>query len=724
MKRTLIFLFIPWLLTTCGDDEVGSRSYPRVRTQAVTDINSTGALFQGEITFSSTAIIDHGFMWYTGASGLAETFSLGPTSGKGKFQGRIERSLAENVKYHVKAYARSADHIVYGDVVDFISLGSNAPKAVKIIPEAGTWGDTLLILGENFARWKASNVVKFNDVESLVVKSSEDSLQVIVPAALASHKSDISVSFSGNGNTLEEAFELRLPEIDKLSSDVANVGDQITITGKYLRSLNTKVTFGTVQAEILELRKNEIVCKVPSGNVSPVVMLRVSTGDAMFAEVPFTLNVQQIHEIIPALAFFNDVITIKGQYLVADLSETTVDFGGVDATVISATADELQVIVPANLAVPACKIGVTCNGIRILSTQDFRLKPPVIESINPIRGSPGEIVTITGKYLTNGVLYFGNEYSPFTIVDASETEIQFELPDSPPYRNAHGENIRVVVAGQEAVSDDKLEIAWVLRPAGDWFGDAAVVVINSRAYLMNATTFWSFNGQSDWRQLERPDGLSIAPQFEFDVKGIAYYGSFEDNSFWAYDPSSETWMRKNDIPFENVSWEAKGFSLSDKAFALSMNGNTLELWKYDDAADDWDQKPPVPFPLSVWWESFVIGNDFYVARKDVNQLWKFNVSTEAWTNVGDLPFYLVEHSGISFAIGNYGYIVNAMGDWGVEGQVWRFDAGNATWHRDVNYCAPWDGAAIRTWGTTFSLDGKGYVLSDDQLAMEFVPPQE
>ena len=189
------------IIGSCTNEEITPRSYPRVNTQEVTNITSGGALFSAEITFTSAPILDHGFLWSEYSDVLfsySDKISLGSKSGAGSFVANCDRSLQEGKTYYVRGYAISEDHTVYGDVVTFISLGGKAPIMKDFYPSLAIWDDTVTIVGENFSSVLSKNVVKFNDVEALILKASTDTLQAKVPYSLTKKFSTVSVSVVGN----------------------------------------------------------------------------------------------------------------------------------------------------------------------------------------------------------------------------------------------------------------------------------------------------------------------------------------------------------------------------------------------------------------------------------------------------------------------------------------------------------------------------------------------
>ncbi|MEO7989450.1 MAG: hypothetical protein ABI663_07915 [Chryseolinea sp.] len=122
MKKALLIIAMTFVLFGCTKDEITPRDYPRIRTYSVTEITPTGARFNGEITFTSVDIVDHGFLWHTTNSvnfTTATKISLGPKSDAGLFDVLLDTNLPFGKTFYMRTYAISNDNVVYGEMVAF-----------------------------------------------------------------------------------------------------------------------------------------------------------------------------------------------------------------------------------------------------------------------------------------------------------------------------------------------------------------------------------------------------------------------------------------------------------------------------------------------------------------------------------------------------------------------------------------------------------------------------
>jgi hypothetical protein len=294
MKKLVVASII--MLFSCTDEEVTSREFPRVKTSGVTDVNGTGAMFHAGILSSPVPVSDHGFLWHDQTSPLfenADRISLGPRSTLGSFESLCERGLAKGKKYYVRGYAVSENNIVYGNTVEFMSMGSKPPALVDFSPKVASWGDTITLTGTNFSVSSTKNVVKFDASTAIFVNASSDMIRVKVPYDIHNELTSISIVESGTGitSTLSTDFQLRAPEITSVTPSSASPGAIVVIKGNFLGSTKKLVYFNAVRATITNNTQNTITCEVPAGLPSGLVALKVITGnDNLFTTTSFEIE--------------------------------------------------------------------------------------------------------------------------------------------------------------------------------------------------------------------------------------------------------------------------------------------------------------------------------------------------------------------------------------------------------------------------------------------------
>src|SRR5690606_5075929 len=161
-------------------------------------------------------VIEYGFVWGENTNPTIEASEKKIVSEKlesDKFRAQISTTLKEGVTYHVKAYAKSEEYLVYGKEVSFISLGSKAPSLTDFNPKKGTWGDTVMILGSNFSYKEENNSVFFGELKANVISSTDTTLAVVIPSKANVEKVKIAVSILGNAVVSKEDFTYLVPEL-------------------------------------------------------------------------------------------------------------------------------------------------------------------------------------------------------------------------------------------------------------------------------------------------------------------------------------------------------------------------------------------------------------------------------------------------------------------------------------------------------------------------------
>jgi len=286
-------LLVVCFTSSCTNDDVIPRPYPRVNTIKVESIDPNGALFSGEIFYADVAVRDHGFLWSPYSNVVlanADKVSLGSKDGAGRFEAAADWGLENGKTYYMRAYAVSDKHEVYGDIESFVAKGSAVPVITGISPEKATWGDTLDIIGENFSLLAVTNQVTLHNTPVEIVGGDKETLRIKIPYYFAFEFSDVTIAAQGQMSTSPKQFQLHSPDIQSISPASGSTGTVITITGTYLSSSYAKVYFNGVEAPLFDLKPNAVIVKVPAGLPLGSVQVKVVTGDGnLFVTTTFTV---------------------------------------------------------------------------------------------------------------------------------------------------------------------------------------------------------------------------------------------------------------------------------------------------------------------------------------------------------------------------------------------------------------------------------------------------
>ncbi len=153
----------------------------------------------------------------------------------------------------------------------------------------------------------------------------------------------ISLGFLSACDEDEGTTEPLIPVILSISPESGEPGDQVTISGTDLANA-TRVTFGSVEANITSNTNSEIVTTVPEGASTGKVSVVTSGGTAVSTadfEV-IIIGAATVTSVSRISAQAGENITLSGTEMT---TVSSVSIGGVEATVVSATDTEVEITV-------------------------------------------------------------------------------------------------------------------------------------------------------------------------------------------------------------------------------------------------------------------------------------------------------------------------------------------------------------------------------------------
>jgi hypothetical protein len=405
--RIILYSLFVFLFSYCEDESSQPRSYPRVLTMAVSDISKSGAKFSAEIlSLGSEDIIEHGFVWgittYPTLQYSNKTF-MGRTDRTGLFTADIGTSLAQGVKYSMRPFLQTSEHLIYGPIVDFVSLGSGSPEITGFMPHTAGWKDTLYIKGRNFSWITSENSVRLDNELCNVLASTDSTLTITVETNIVKIKNILSVELAGNRALYtKDTFSLKPPVLKDFNPKTACWGDTLYLSGRSLKFVTSKqgnyIKLGPYSCSMLGSKNDStIAIRIPneittlSSNITILI-----NGFNLQGSTPFTLKAPEF-TFSPKSGTWGSTITLTGK-INSNYSRNSVYFDNISAAITSTSAKELKVQVPDGLSAIKSKIIYKAEPFTITSADTFRLNAPVITSFSPVKGPSGSTVVIKGKY--------------------------------------------------------------------------------------------------------------------------------------------------------------------------------------------------------------------------------------------------------------------------------------------------------------------------------------
>lgn len=317
-------------------------------------------------------------------------------------------------------------------------------RLTSVMPASGSsaGGEPVAILGTGLLA--AGTVATVGPNAGTVQSSLGDgtSLTVLTPAGSGSV--DLTVTLSdGQSATLVGGFAFSVPAptvvgIDPATGPSSGLGT-VTISGTSFNLPGLSVTFGGVAAAIIAGTETATsfdaqVPPLPSLPTidTPVDVVVTHVGGSSLP-VTYTYQVLRLTGLSPAVGspLGGNAVTLQGTGLVA--TGTTVAFGGVSATVVSAldSGTSLSVLAPAGSGVVDVEVNLA-DGQSVALQAAYTYSSLVVTSLDPVSGNPcgGDTVTLTGAGFVPGEMQvtFGGTAATSVQVDPSGASMTVTTP--------------------------------------------------------------------------------------------------------------------------------------------------------------------------------------------------------------------------------------------------------------------------------------------------------
>lgn len=615
LKKILLislFIFSSYILVNCDEDEVTSRDYPRIKTLPVTEITSEGAKFSADIIFRGKFdVVNYGFVWGTDENPTKESSDrviYSDNVQSKSFTEKIETTLQEDVSYFVRSFIETQDFVVYGSNVNFLSLGSGAPKIKSISPLEIGFCDTVYVKGSNFSYLKDQNNLKFGSVRGNIISTSDTLIKTFAPDSINASSLNIELDIQGNRTISEESIEIKKPSIETIHPTSVILGDTITITGKNFtknNQTNSILINGSI-AEVISSSCDILKAIIPIVN-GPLRVTASNLTNLASDTYQIDLLEPELLELKPNKSNIGNQIEILGNNFGYLRDGLKIKVDSLVSDIISFENNRIIIEVPDGIYNKRnTEISVFINS-KLISSKEFTILDPWLRKSDiPNSSNPSD----TGYYGATGFSINGYGY-----VGLGLGAGQFNSQDFWKY---------------DPSSNSWTEIA-SFPGTPRYF--ATSFVIGGEAYVGG--------------------GYGL----------IGDYESIEKKDFWKYNPVSNSWTRIADFPY--VFSKAVGLSSKGNGFVVTRNEKE-NFWKYDPNTNSW-----IIMPFFQVGNSFVglvdsgfeIDGDLYVYvsgnSTGVHELHKFDLLTNTWTRKADLPSFNIDRgdtNGVS--IDGKGYILN------------------------------------------------------------------
>lgn len=632
--KTTYLIIIFFCFLNCTDEIIKTKDYPTIKTLEVTDISREGAVYNATIDNpSNQQIIEYGFVWKW-KGGIVRADPILENSDKvvlsqsiinDQFSEVISSSLSVGANYLVRAYIKTQEYLVYGNVVSFKSLGSNPPIFSDFSPKIGNWGDTIYLKGKGFSSVTNQNVVTFKNFSSKLFHSTDSTITCIVPSEIRDRFVPINVRTPGGTATSKTNFELISPQITSISPLNGTFGDELTITGENFAELitNNEVYFGNVPASITYADQNIIKVLVPNNIESSTESIKVISNlkETVYSS-NFNLNTPEITSIEDGV-YANSEITILLKNYHPVPTRTTILINNSLAEILDQNTYNFTVKVPWGP----------------FNKRKFKIEVQVLDMIYE---HPEEINILDKWVLVSDRLRFNFNRSIDNAVVANGHAYVVA-----PEGGSSGQNFDLWKFNSEEYTWQKITI-----PFSSEFNLSSGIVEsdgkNIYVYIPNTTNdFWKFDTETlIWSQQSNFIGNKRNVPTHFSIGEDIYVGLGVDyepsipiyySDFYKYTPSTDQWVRVSDVPFSNF----QGGRIRTTSFVINglgyFTGGALstgdtDSWSYNPITDQWIQIADSPYAFYSGDAAFELNGFGYItgSGNSLTESWRYNPLTNIW----------------------------------------------------------------------------------------------
>ncbi|MCX6272744.1 MAG: IPT/TIG domain-containing protein [Bacteroidetes bacterium] len=425
----------------------------------------------------------------------------------------------------------------------------------------------------------------------------------------------------------------------------------------------------------------------------------------------------QLDNINPKEGFDGTVVTLTGTGFSHDTQNNEVFINNVPAAVVASTGNSITFKTPRMSFFGDAPIALKVGSHLVSSTLTFKILGPEIESYSSLSGYSGGYLTLNGKNFTQNGLNLDVYFDSFkvTIIDYSETTIKVLIPFfSDNLLTDKSVAVKIVNGLKTAVCEDYFMIkkSWEPRQAtpftGGWPFQA--VTYNEKGYIFepNSSTLYEYDPVlNTWNSM--PSSLfpgqkiysSLIVRHGNKLIKAGGYNALQQplNELWIFSFADNTWVKKNDIPF-NFD-KSVAFEQNNQIFVITSGAR---VWRCDFENEQYVQLNDFPVSFSGSYEfatSFVADGKVYVVT--AGKTWQYNDQNDSWL-AKSANYFSQNHSDTetkAFTLKNTGYILQE-GD-----ELFKYYVENDKWLRVSEF----PGCPYNVYQAIFTIGTKTYVAA-------------
>lgn len=736
--RLLILLLFAISMIRCDEEEVTSREYPRVNTLQATNITQEGATFHAEIIFRGDfEVLDYGFVWSRSRNPVlknSDKVSVAENLTADVFSFAVTSALQTNSTYFVRAFVQTEEYTVYGQDIEFFSLGSNAPKIIEVAPQNVFYRDTISIIGENFSFVPINNLVSLGGLSSKVIFSSDSLIKAVVGDAIQENKFLLRVSVAGNVAVYSDSLRFIPPNITGFSKFDVVYGDTIGILGDhfgYFSALNILKVNG-LQIDAIETDSTEIKFVVPVVS-EPIQISITNSVDQEALSTQLNILEPVIMELSPAEGFYGDEIILKGENFSHIQSIAKVFFNEAEATISSFSNTLVAVTMPSGVENPI-RIKAMINEFET-STNDFYYLGPELGSFEPSSGTWRDVVTLNGNNFspTAGENIVQVNGMDCEVISSTNEKIVVRIPDEVATKTF---NFDVEVNGVQTTSSEAFELRGhsiaLISPSVVKNVGEEIIISGNNFHPVSQNNTVELNGKSLEVQsantselvVRIPESIlenSFLTVFLDDLTISTTIGSLSTTAF-SFDYKT-AWTTGTNFNFNELVVDAT-FTIDQHGYAILRD---RRLYEYDFIDNTWTQRRSFPGDGGTNGRRFrgsafsLNGKGYYglglvkcinssnpniVCSTPKSDLWQYVPESDSWIRLNDTP--LVAHDNSPQVVNGTAYMMSIRGD---NRATFRYNSPSDTWTEVATLT---ELTTVKSWTLrSFSFNGELFCLYEN-----------
>ncbi len=253
---------------------------------------------------------------------------------------------------------------------------------------------------------------------------------------------------------------------------------------------------------------------------------------------------------------------------------------------------------------------------------------------------------------------------------------------------------------------------WQLKPSigGEGRHRGLGISIGNRGYLgtghyngtgvnLSFNDWWEYDPSSNsWTQKANiPTATYGSVAWGSATKGYVGGGFIPGGIYYIFDPATNTWSNSAPCPINASNFDC--FTVGGLGYVLSGT----QMYAYNPSTDSWDQKAPCPVTIGTWSCAFEAGNSGFV--KTGSNFYEYKPANDTWIARTTFPG-VMSAAGTAFSVYGKGYVVcGYVGSLGnVTSEIWEFNPAMNAWVQMADFPG-----TSRRFLSSFAIGNKGFV---------------